>query len=146
MKRFIGGQRRVVELAIADLTSPLEAGALRSEKPRSDHRIVILDSLRGAVALIVVAHHIWTIFNAEINEWLSAPIVSVYDLVQAQNHRAVMAFFILSGFTIAPLDKLALECTLVAVGQRCGQVGNMRVQLRHSDEFAIGRASAGREQ
>ena len=101
MKRFIGGQRRVVELAIADLTSPLEAGALRPEKPRSDNRIVILDSLRGAVALIIVAHHIWTIFNAEINERLSAPIVSVYDLVQAQNHRAVMAFFILSGFTIA---------------------------------------------
>lgn len=65
------------------------------------HRIVVLDSLRGVVALVVVAHHVWAVFYSEIHAILHGLSLTFVDMVQAQNHRAVMAFFVLSGFTIA---------------------------------------------
>ena len=101
MKRSIGGQRRVVEPALLTLTLPSEAVATRLEKLQRGNRIVTLDSLRAVVALVVVMHHLWTIFYSEIHAQFSDIALTALDRVQAQNHRAVMAFFVLSGFTIA---------------------------------------------
>ena len=101
MKRFIGGQRRVVELASTTLTLPSGAVATRMEKLQHGNRIVTLDSLRAVVALVVVIHHFWTIFYSEIHAQFGDMALTTLDMVQAQNHRAVMAFFVLSGFTIA---------------------------------------------
>ena len=101
MKRFIGGQRRVVELASTTLTLPSGAVATRMEKLQHGNRIVTLDSLRAVVALVVVIHHFWTIFYSEIHAQFGDMALTTLDMVQAQNHRTVMAFFVLSGFTIA---------------------------------------------
>ncbi|NBB23590.1 acyltransferase family protein [Porphyrobacter sp. SLTP] len=76
-----------------------------STTPVRGMRIVELDSLRAIVALIVVFHHVFKLFRNEFEASLPAWIFSMADFVQAQNHRAVMAFFVLSGFTIALATK-----------------------------------------
>lgn len=72
-----------------------------SKVARPSHRIATLDSLRAVVALVVVLHHVWTVFFAQVNAHLAPSALAIWDTIQAQNHRAVMAFFVLSGFTIA---------------------------------------------
>jgi peptidoglycan/LPS O-acetylase OafA/YrhL len=68
-------------------------------------RIATLDSLRGVAALIVVVHHIWWIFFSPVHVGLNDVALSAWDAVQAQNHRAVLGFFVLSGFSIALTTK-----------------------------------------
>lgn len=68
----------------------------------SAKRIVILDSLRGIAALVVVFHHLF-VFNYKA--WVAKlePIPWLLDLVRwisDRNHEAVLFFFILSGFVI----------------------------------------------
>lgn len=77
--------------------APVLGGTVRSGAAR----IAELDALRGLAAGIVVVHHVFKIFQAQVQAALPAWAYDVVDLVQAQNKRAVLVFFVLSGFAIA---------------------------------------------
>lgn len=64
-------------------------------------RIPELDALRGFVAMLVVVHHLFVIFPAVWANHLPAPAYRLLDFVKAQNKRAVLTFFVVSGYAIA---------------------------------------------
>lgn len=63
-------------------------------------RILDLDALRGLAAAVVVVHHVYKHFMAELAAITAAPLFAMIELIQAQSHRAVLLFFVLSGFAI----------------------------------------------
>ena len=70
-------------------------------------RLRVLDSLRGAAALIVVWHHVWKVIPV-VPAWLATDwpgLVRVATWLSDQNVNAVLFFFVLSGFSI----RLALD-------------------------------------
>ncbi|WP_295632386.1 acyltransferase [Novosphingobium sp.] len=67
---------------------------------RASRRIPELDALRGFVALVVVAHHLFVIFHGACIAYLPAPAYRLLDFVQARNKLAVLTFFVLSGYAI----------------------------------------------
>ena len=76
------------------------APALSMPQPLAKHaarRIPELDALRGFVALVVVAHHLFVIFQDACLAYLPALAYRLLDFIQAQYKLAVLTFFVLSG-------------------------------------------------
>ena len=65
-------------------------------------RIIILDSLRGIAALIVVFHHLFVLNRmAWVNALEGYPwLLNAVQWLSNRNHEAVLFFFLLSGFVI----------------------------------------------
>ena len=64
-------------------------------------RIEELDALRGVAALVVFFHHLFVLAPQLFEPVRAAPLLyATLQLVSAQNKNAVLAFFVLSGFSI----------------------------------------------
>jgi peptidoglycan/LPS O-acetylase OafA/YrhL len=68
----------------------------------SSRRIIALDALRGVLALIVVLHHVTTLFSSFGSALvLRAPLTAeVVGFISRRNVEAVICFFVLSGLSI----------------------------------------------
>jgi peptidoglycan/LPS O-acetylase OafA/YrhL len=71
-------------------------------KPPSRSRLVLLDGLRGAAALIVIIHHARSLFPQLVQRLHeSKPLLaSILLFIGQRNVEAVWCFFVLSGFSI----------------------------------------------
>jgi peptidoglycan/LPS O-acetylase OafA/YrhL len=76
--------------------------ALSGAPAKADNRILILDSLRGVAAMIVVYHHVFVFHYDRFEETLGKGTAALRAaaFVSELNHEAVMFFFLLSGFVI----------------------------------------------
>jgi peptidoglycan/LPS O-acetylase OafA/YrhL len=65
-------------------------------------RLVVLDALRGACALVVVLHHMLTLFPAASARFAhgSEPAAALLAFASRRSTEAVLLFFVLSGFSI----------------------------------------------
>jgi peptidoglycan/LPS O-acetylase OafA/YrhL len=93
--------------------------ALHASSPPASlpaRRIPELDALRGFVALVVVAHHVFVIFNGACVAYLPAAAYRLLDFVQAQNKLAVLTFFVLSGYAIGLATRSNPPVTRAATG------------------------------
>lgn len=66
----------------------------------NDKRLLLLDSLRGIAAIIVLYHHVFKINNSFFIVHCSGIFYAVLNFVSGLNQEAVIFFFILSGFCI----------------------------------------------
>ena len=78
-------------------------------------RIPELDALRGFVAMIVVIHHLFVIFQTVWTRYIPVPAYRVFDFVQAQNKLAVLTFFVLSGYAIGMATRDRQPVTRAAI-------------------------------
>lgn len=65
-----------------------------------NNRIVILDSVRGIAALIVVFHHLYSIYFYNFNQVFSPNMNFIFGIISELNVEAVLFFFVISGFSI----------------------------------------------
>ncbi|WP_020605126.1 acyltransferase family protein [Spirosoma spitsbergense] len=65
-----------------------------------DKRLLLLDSLRGIAAIIVLYHHFFKINNIFFKAKCSSTIYSFLNFISGLNQEAVIFFFVLSGFCI----------------------------------------------
>lgn len=63
-------------------------------------RLIILDSLRGLAAFIVLFHHFFKINNNYLKKILNKDIYEIFSFISSLNHESVIFFFLLSGFSI----------------------------------------------
>ncbi len=68
--------------------------------PAPGNRIVILDSVRGIAALIVVFHHLYSVYFNDFNRIFSVGVNSIFGMISELNLEAVLFFFVISGFSI----------------------------------------------
>ena len=102
---------------IALNASPPPASSM--PQPLAKHaakRIPELDALRGFVALVVVAHHLFVIFQDACLAYLPAPAYRLLDFIQAQYKLAVLTFFVLSGYAIGLATRSYPPVTRAATG------------------------------
>ncbi len=92
-------------------SAPALGGAVRT----SQRRIRELDALRGIAALIVVIHHVFVIFHAEVRATITGLAFDILNVVQAQNKAAVLTFFVLSGYAIGIATRGREPVTGVAI-------------------------------
>jgi peptidoglycan/LPS O-acetylase OafA/YrhL len=94
---------RAVTLLLRGARIETRSGARTTpEAGRVQGRILLLDSLRGLAALVVMFHHVRTLF-APLDAELAASSPALHAAarwVSARNVEAVLLFFVLSGFSI----------------------------------------------
>jgi peptidoglycan/LPS O-acetylase OafA/YrhL len=90
--------------------------SLVMQKPPSSAapRLLLLDSLRGMSALVVLFHHVCTLFPASFARLAqsSEGLHALAAFVSRRNTEAVLLFFVLSGFSI----RLSVEADPLAEG------------------------------
>ena len=69
-------------------------------KSSPGNRIVILDSVRGMAALIVVFHHLYSVYFNDFKRVFSYELNLLFGFISEMNLEAVLFFFVISGFSI----------------------------------------------
>ena len=94
----------------------LQSTTQRQAATAGARRIPELDALRGFVAMVVVVHHLFVIFQAACVAYLPVPAYRLLDFVQAQSKLAVLTFFVLSGYAIGLATRSNPPVTQAATG------------------------------
>ena len=98
------------------MTAPRSSIPLHPAPSLRAKRIPELDALRGFVAMLVVVHHLFVIFQPEWSNGLLPSAYRVFDFVQARNKLAVLTFFVLSGYAIGLATRSNPPVTRAAIG------------------------------
>jgi len=80
--------------------APPQPNSGSGDARNGSRRVRELDAIRGIAALVVVVHHVFLVFQAEMRTALNPWIYEAVNVLQGYNKEAVLLFFVLSGYSI----------------------------------------------